>query len=53
MLANLGLRKLHGIHSGFTSQRSPRVFGTDLVLFALGGDQPAVGKPSTADEIWA
>jgi L-histidine Nalpha-methyltransferase len=53
MLANLGMRKLHGIHSGFTSQRSPRVFGTDLVLFATGGDAVPPKNAPTADEIWS
>jgi L-histidine N-alpha-methyltransferase len=54
MLAALGVVKLHGIHSGFAAQRSPRSFGTDLLLVAAGESGAAPAKRRTkADEIWS
>jgi L-histidine Nalpha-methyltransferase len=54
MLAALGVQKLHGIHSEFTSQRSPRIFGTELMLLAMGeGGAAAPGRRTKADEIWS
>ena len=52
MLAAAEIKKLQGIHSGFTQQRSPRAFGTDLVLLA-GGDRVPEQRASKADEIWS
>jgi uncharacterized SAM-dependent methyltransferase len=54
MLASVGMRKVQGIHSGFTSQRSPGVFGTDLFLLAAGetGQVPEQ-RATKADEIWS
>jgi uncharacterized SAM-dependent methyltransferase len=53
MLAALGIQRLGGIHSGFASQRSPQVFGTDLLLLAAGADQVPVRRATKADEIWS
>jgi hypothetical protein len=54
MLAAIGIQKLQGIHSGFTQQRSPRVFGTDLLLLAAGDrEQVPEQRASKADEIWS
>jgi L-histidine N-alpha-methyltransferase len=54
MLEALGVRKLHGTHSGFTSHRSPRAFGMDLLLFAAGAQGPVPAqRASRADEIWS
>jgi uncharacterized SAM-dependent methyltransferase len=54
MLAAVGIQKLQGIHSGFTQQRSPRVFGTDLLLLAPGDRESVpVQRDSKADEIWS
>jgi Histidine-specific methyltransferase, SAM-dependent len=53
MLAALGMRKVHSIHSGFTSQRSPRAFGTELLLFSAGDAEAVASRRATkADEIW-
>jgi uncharacterized SAM-dependent methyltransferase len=53
MLAAVGIQKVQGIHSGFTSQRSPGVFGTDLLLLAAGDrDQVPAARATKADEIW-
>jgi uncharacterized SAM-dependent methyltransferase len=53
MLAVLGIQKLHGIHLAFPSQRSPRVFGTDLLLLAAGAEQLPEQRVTKADEIWS
>lgn len=52
MLAKLGIQKLQGIHSGFTTQRSRRGFGTDLMLLTAGEQVPEQ-RASKADEIWS
>jgi SAM-dependent methyltransferase len=53
MLAGLGVRKLHGTHSGFAAHRSPHAFGMDLLLFAAS-ESGAVPdqRANIADEIW-
>jgi uncharacterized SAM-dependent methyltransferase len=53
MLAALGIERLHGIHSGFASQRSPQVFGTDLLLLAAGAEKVPEQRATKADEIWS
>jgi L-histidine N-alpha-methyltransferase len=54
MLSALGIQKLHGIRSGFAAQRSPRSFGTDLLLLAAGdGERVPEQRASKADEIWS
>ena len=53
MLARLGIKKLHDIRSGFISQRSPRVFGTDLLLLAAGAQKVPKQRETRADEIWS
>jgi Histidine-specific methyltransferase, SAM-dependent len=52
MLGAVGVEKLQGIHSGFTQQRSPRAFGTDLLLLAAG-DRVPEQRATKADEIWS
>lgn len=53
MLAALGMEKLHGTHSGFASNRSPRSFGMDLLLFSVSAAGPAPDqRANRADEIW-
>jgi len=51
MLDALGVRKLHGMHSGLAAQRYRQTFGMDLLLIAAGDREPIEGR-SRADEIW-
>lgn len=52
MLTAANVKKLQGIHSGFTQQRSPKSFGTDLLLLSAG-DRVPEQRASKADEIWS
>ncbi len=53
MLAGLGVRKLHGTHSGFSANRSARTFGMDLLLFSASETGPVPDqRANRADEIW-
>ncbi|HEU5111184.1 MAG TPA: L-histidine N(alpha)-methyltransferase, partial [Micromonosporaceae bacterium] len=54
MLDSLGVRKLHGMHSGLAAHRSAQPFGMNLLLFATG-ETTAARPPQTsrAEEIWS